>query len=260
MNQELKNNLFYSENPSDYFFYLQKSGKISHYPELSHLIITPQDPAWHPEGSVWHHTLLVIDVAAQLKKSIDSQLEQHIYMLSALTHDIGKPYTTFFADGRWRSPGHDSIGLPALHSFLRRIDSVDLFDMIAPYVKEHLKPAHLFKVKDQVKDKAILRLHNIIPIDKLVHLARADHWGRLDPDAFDRIFPAGDWLLSRYNEIINRKSLPKPLLTGDYLINIGIIEGKQMGKILKSAYRLQLEGKFSCLDEIDAWLKTCVLK
>ena len=35
-------------------------------PELLPLEATPQDPAWHPEGDVWAHTLQVVDLAASL--------------------------------------------------------------------------------------------------------------------------------------------------------------------------------------------------
>jgi hypothetical protein len=47
-----------------------------------------QSPEHHPEGSVWNHTMLVVDEAAGRKQySSDSR----VFMWAALLHDIGKP-------------------------------------------------------------------------------------------------------------------------------------------------------------------------
>ena len=45
---------------------LEDTGQLRFFPELDALRGVPQDPKWHPEGDVWLHTLMVLDVAATL--------------------------------------------------------------------------------------------------------------------------------------------------------------------------------------------------
>ena len=46
---------------------LEDTGQLRFFPELDALRGVPQDPKWHPEGDVWLHTLMVLDVAATLR-------------------------------------------------------------------------------------------------------------------------------------------------------------------------------------------------
>ena len=46
---------------------LEDTGQLRFFPELDALRGVPQDPQWHPEGDVWVHTLMVLDVAAALR-------------------------------------------------------------------------------------------------------------------------------------------------------------------------------------------------
>lgn len=58
---------------------------------LEDLVHTHQRPDFHPEGSVWNHTLLVVDLCANIKEETSWPLA---FMWSALLHDIGKPSVT----------------------------------------------------------------------------------------------------------------------------------------------------------------------
>ena len=90
-------------------------------PELLPLAATPQDPEWHPEGDVWTHTLQVVDEAARLLDGLEADRPRQLaVMLGALCHDLGKPATTRFEDGRIRSRGHEEAGLPPTQSLLDR--------------------------------------------------------------------------------------------------------------------------------------------
>ena len=48
---------------------LEDTGQLRFFPELDALRGVPQDPKWHPEGDVWVHTLMVLDVAAALRSA-----------------------------------------------------------------------------------------------------------------------------------------------------------------------------------------------
>ena len=64
---ELRKLLLRAARPSIGFKVLEDTGQLRYFPELDALRGVPQDPEWHPEGDVWVHTLMVLDVAATLR-------------------------------------------------------------------------------------------------------------------------------------------------------------------------------------------------
>lgn len=194
-----------SEKPSEFFEYLKKNNKLGSFSELYFLIVTCQDAAWHPEGSVWTHTLMVIDVAAEFRNTYHSEKDALAFMLGALCHDFGKPYTTIMKQGRIKSPLHDLMGLPPTKSFLNKLSLDEFFPDVSAYILEHLKPIQLYKNRENVSDAAILRLSKRINIYDLYKLSASDHWGRTDEEATKRIHPAGEWLLQRYKSILEKE-------------------------------------------------------
>ena len=63
---ELRKLLLRAAKPSIGFKVLEDTGQLRFFPELDALRGVAQDPEWHPEGDVWVHTLMVLDVAATL--------------------------------------------------------------------------------------------------------------------------------------------------------------------------------------------------
>ena len=124
-------------------------------PELLPLEATPQDPGWHPEGDVWAHTLQVVDEAAALLDDLgDDRPRQLAVMLGALCHDLGKPATTRFEDGRIRSRGHEEAGLPPTTSLLDRwsvhtLLGYDVRAQVLALVAHHLKPGQLYDEREK---------------------------------------------------------------------------------------------------------------
>lgn len=73
--------------PALYFQTLRESGALERvFPEIHALFGVPQPPRWHPEIDTGVHTLMVLEMAAQL--STDPQVR-----FAALTHDLGKAQT-----------------------------------------------------------------------------------------------------------------------------------------------------------------------
>jgi len=200
--KNIYNFLIYENNPSEYLIYLKNNGLISYIPELQFLIGTPQDPQWHPEGDVWSHTLLVIEQASHFKDNFYYQDDIAAFMLGALCHDFGKPYTTYWENDRWRSPKHDLIGLIPTNNLLDKMGlDASIKHKVNNYVLEHLHPMQLYKVRDKVRKQAIIKLQERIHIPDLVLLAKADHYGRTTQDALDKEAPHCDWLLEKYKEL-----------------------------------------------------------
>ena len=100
------------------------------FPELDALVGCPQEPEWHPEGDVWVHTLLVIDQARERIDDLDYP-QQVAVMLGAVCHDLGKPATTAFVDGRIRSLDHEEQGVEPATALLDRLNvhSMQGFDV-----------------------------------------------------------------------------------------------------------------------------------
>ena len=177
-------------------------------------------------------------------------------MLGALWLEFGKPLTTAWSEGRWRSPAHDVRGEGPTRSFLERITrEAALVETVVGFVREHLKPALLHKARHEVKPSAIRRLALRVDIEKLVRVARADHLGRTTADALAREFPAGEWLLEQSRRLDVLESKPKPFLTGKHLLALGMQPGPEMGKVIAESFELQLEGDLADLQEALAWAR-----
>ncbi len=230
-------------------------GVLKFFPELRALIGVPQDPVWHPEGDVWTHTLMVMDESAKLRQN-DEKKDIRL-MFGALCHDFGKPATTVFKEGHWRSPAHDVKGLEPTESFLRRLsDEQILIESVKIYVREHLKPALLYQARTRVTDGAIRRLAMRVPIPELIRVATADHFGRTTQEALARVFPARDWLLERAEALDVKDNAPHPILKGRHLLKLGMTPGPLVGQLIRESFELQLDGKLNQLQDAIRWAET----
>jgi tRNA nucleotidyltransferase (CCA-adding enzyme) len=217
-------------------------------PELKPLIGCEQEPDWHPEGDVWTHTLLVVDKAADLNADLDRPRRIAI-MLGAVCHDLGKPATTAFIDGRIRSPNHEEAGVDPALSLLDRLNihTIEGFDVrrqVVGLVAHHLKPG-MFHKAPQVGDGAFRRLAQKVDLELLARLARADCLGRTGE--FD--CSAMDWFIDRARLLGVDHNPPPPLLLGRHLLEMGMSPGPRVGALLKHVYELQLDGRIATLED-----------
>ncbi len=220
--------------------FLRATGWVRYTPELEAMIGCPQEPEWHPEGDVWKHTLHSLDAFAG--ERIGNNAEDLIVGLGVLCHDFGKPLTTQVEAGRIRSRGHCEEGEAPTRAFLERMMAPpDLVEEVVPLVIEHLRPHELFSKK--AGDSAVRRLAvRVGRIDRLVRVARADHFGR-PPTAPDG-YPEGNWLLERARALDVQACAPKPLVMGRHLIAMGLKPGPPFKRILDACYQAQLDGAF----------------
>lgn len=231
------------------------------YPQFAALPETPQDPAWHPEGDVWTHTLLTVDQAAAIRDR--DQLSDEaalVLLLAALCHDLGKPATTAVRDGRITSRGHEAAGVEPADRFLDQI-GVDLRtrEKVTRLVAEHTWPRRSYRAEtergERVRDGAIRRLAaRLVPatIAELVLVAEADHAGRgfFRDAATGRLtlperFPAGEWLRARAAALDVLHGPPADVIRGQDLLTLGLTPGPAFGAIIRAANRLRDEGEFT---------------
>ncbi len=225
------------------------------FPEMQALVGVPQEPAWHPEGDVDVHTLMVVDEARKLIDELDHPRKVAV-MLGALAHDFGKPPTTQFVDGRIRSRGHDEAGVKPTLTFLdtlgiHTLDGYDVRNQIVQLVRYHLKPGEYFGAKTPVGDGAFRRLARKVEADLLYRVAKADSLGRYpDGDPSKAIFgsEAQEWFIEKVRELQVEKKAPDEILMGRHLIELGLTPGPQFKQILDAVYELQLDGKVVDLD------------
>jgi len=218
-------------------------------PELVPLADTPQDPEWHPEGDVWTHTLLAVDQAALLVGDLDRPRALAV-MLATLCHDLGKPSTTLFEDGRLRSRGHEEAGLAPTRALLDRWNvhtllGYDVRGQVLALVGNHLKPGQLYDDRERVSDGAIRRLAARTEPGLLYLVARADCLGRTGD------FPpvAMEWFRERVRQLDVAERPPEPLLKGRVVVALGVPPGPEVGRIVREVYERQLDGLVTTVEQ-----------
>ena len=254
---ELEKLLLRGERPSIGIEWLRQLGAIEKlFPEIQSLIGVPQDPEWHPEGDVFVHTKLAIDRARELIEDLPYARKVTV-MLAALAHDFGKPATTEFLEGRWRSRGHEEAGVAPAESFLDRInvytiDGYNVRAQVIALVREHLKPGEFYKKRDEVGDGAFRRLARRCEPDLLYRVAKADSLGRnAEWVPRERWYgsEAQEWFIERSRELEVDQHPPEPLLLGRHLLELGVVPGPRMGEITRAVYEMQLDGRVRNLDD-----------
>ena len=265
---ELEKLLLRAQRPSIGFGWLHALGVLDQlFPELKALIDVPQDPEWHPEGDVFVHTRLVVDRARELIDDL-SYAKQVTVMLAALAHDLGKPATTEFIDGRLRSRAHEEAGVAPTLSFLEKLnihtlDGYDARGQILVLVRNHLKPGEFFKKREEVSDGAFRRLARKCELDLLYRVAKADSLGRnADWVPRDQWYDAEaqEWFIARARELEVVTSAPAPILLGRHLLEMGLQPGPLIGEITRAVYEMQLDGRVATLDEAKVAARQCLDK
>lgn len=247
---EIEKLLLKARRPSLGLRLLREWGMLSQVaPELHPLPDTPQDPQWHPEGEVWTHTLLAVDQAVPLIADLDRPRALTV-MLATLCHDLGKPATTRFEDGRLRSRGHEDAGLAPTTALLDRWNvhtllGYDVRGQVLALVGNHLKPGQLYDDREHVSDGAIRRLAARCEPTLLYRVARADCLGRTG----DFRPVAMEWFLERVRQLDVAERPPEPLLKGRDVVALGVAPGPEVGRIVREVYERQLDGAVTTVEQ-----------
>jgi len=112
-------------------------------PEVLDLIGCEQPPQFHPEGDVYVHTCMMLEMLGD--KEVDLTLT-----LSVLLHDIGKPATFSYDEeaGRIRFNGHESVGAEMSEEILRRMKySNETIEDVRVMVANHMKFMHVMDMR-----------------------------------------------------------------------------------------------------------------
>lgn len=266
LQEEFRKGLVRSDDAGVFLYTLLDFGVIEKlFPEIYAMYGNKQEPDFHPEIDTFIHTDMVLCVMSALLRQDPvaqglSEVEKFTLLLAALCHDFGKPLTTTVEDGRIRQKAHDVAGLVPTETFLDKINvhtqgGFNIRKNVLQLVKSHLQPGFFGREKEKVSDGAYRKLAQKVDLRYLYLLGVADTLGRgmpfgfkLDGTRFTR--EAEDYFWQRAVSLkLDGKQPDPPLLTGEELMNLGLEQGKELGRIKSMVYDAQLEGKVTTLEE-----------
>ncbi|MFA6212788.1 MAG: CCA tRNA nucleotidyltransferase [Candidatus Obscuribacterales bacterium] len=200
-----------------------------------------QDPVWHPEGTVWTHTKLV------LKNLTGGNFER---MMGGLLHDVGKPATQkMWPDGGISNHGHDAKGAEITQDIARRLKlSTNQQERISELVRLHMA-MHEVTVMRPGKLTAILERADVMDLIEIQH---ADATGTRRPDVD---LSHKEFLLRKLEELKEAGKLgEKPIVNGHMLLAMNIKPGPHFKAIIEAARDAQREGDFTNQEGAQRWL------
>ncbi|MDX1679145.1 MAG: CCA tRNA nucleotidyltransferase [Akkermansiaceae bacterium] len=223
---------------------LVDSGLLQHFlPEFLDTIGCDQPPQWHPEGDVYVHTLIMLDMLED-----DAPLD---LCLAVLMHDIGKPPTRTIdeEDGRIRFNGHDAVGAEMARTILGRLRYPKrIIEAVCAMVARHMKFMH-------VQDMRTAKLKRFMAEDTFPSELELH---RVDCASSNGFTDNYEFLLAKREEFDKQPLIPKPLVTGRDLIDLGLSPGPRFKQLLEAIQTEQLEGRILDRDAALTYLKHLV--
>ncbi|HEX8892971.1 MAG TPA: CCA tRNA nucleotidyltransferase [Terriglobales bacterium] len=215
------------------FELLDQSGLLKEVlPEITRMQGVEQPPQFHPEGDVWVHTMMLLE---QLPANCSRTLAW-----GALLHDVGKPPTFRVAPDRIRFDGHVEVGVRIAHEICRRLNfSNDDTEQIEALVSNHMR----FKDVERMKPATLKRFLRMPQFDEHMEL------DRMDCLASHGDLGLYEYVAEKVRTIPAEEIRPRPLITGDDLINLGYTPGPRFKEILAAVEDAQLEGKIHNREE-----------
>ena len=193
-------------------------------PELDAMKGVLQPEQFHPEGDVFVHTRLMLQL---LPAEVSVPL-----VFAVLFHDVAKPVTaTVDKTGRIRFNEHDRIGAE--------------IEATVEMVRQHM----VFKDAPKMRVAKLKRFMARSTFDEELELHR------VDCESSHRILDNYEFLLRKREEFANEPIIPPPLVRGDDLIALGLKPGPKFGEILEAVETRQLEGTLQTREEALEWVK-----
>ncbi|MCU0728235.1 MAG: CCA tRNA nucleotidyltransferase [Planctomycetes bacterium] len=200
-------------------------------PEVADTAGVPQPPEFHPEGDVFTHTILVLEVL---------EPRTPVLSMAALLHDVGKPPTMAVRE-RIRFDGHAARGAEMAEEICRRLRlSRRQTEEVVALVRDHLRFMEVERMRE-----ARLRRFLLDPLaEQHLALHRADCLGS------HRDLGHYEFCVRRRAEFLAEPAKPPRILTGRDLITLGLVPGPAFAGLLSEVDDLRLEGRLR--DRADA--------
>src|SRR5216110_3556685 len=208
-------------------------------PELEAMKGVLQPEQFHPEGDVFVHTRLMLQL---LPEKVSVPL-----VLAVLFHDVAKPVTARVdGTGRIRFNEHDRIGSEMTEAIMRRLRfSGAEIDATIEMVRQHM----VFKDAPKMRVAKLKRFMARPTFNEELELHR------VDCESSHRMLDNYEFLLRKREECANEPIIPPPWLRGDDLIALDLKPGPKFGEILEAVETRQLEGTLPTREEALEWVK-----
>jgi putative nucleotidyltransferase with HDIG domain len=215
------------------------------WPELDALERTPQDPGWHGEGDVLIHTDMVLRECAAIEGALSTERERGLLRLSALLHDIAKPFTTRRDEevGRVIARGHERMGGVAVRqalyeSGLSGDDRRQLSQLVATH---HLVKRAVKRADEPDAGAALDRLATQVDTRLLWALEVADMRGRVCEDQDAQLE-----LVSLFRMLCEERGVfgcaPSRWVTDEFVSGVRFASDRARRYALDEAHRRRLAG------------------
>ena len=209
-------------------------------PEISVMVGVEQPPEFHPEGDVWTHTMLALDL---MDYPVTITLA-----LGVLLHDVAKPPTFDDSTDRIRFNGHDKLGAEMAGDILHRLKFPnDVIERVQSLIEDHLKFINVPKMKTATLKRFVRKPH----FDEDLELHRIDCL-------------AGPGTLETYKYVRGKlaefqrepeKLKPKLPIDGNDLKELGLPPGPQYKELLAAVEDEILEGRIETREQALAFVK-----
>jgi poly(A) polymerase len=232
--------IFLSRNRVRGWDLLDESGLMrAVLPELDAMKGCLQPEQFHPEGDVFQHTGLMLEL---LPEKVSAPL-----VFAVLLHDVAKPVTsTVDETGRIRFNEHDRIGATMTESIMERLRfSRAEIDAAVEMVRQHM----VFKDVPNMRVAKLKRFMARPTFEEELELHR------VDCASSHRMMDNYEFLLRKREEFANEPIIPPPLVRGDDLIALGMKPGPKFGEILEAVETRQLEGALKDRQQALEWVK-----
>ncbi|MEY2560840.1 MAG: hypothetical protein QOG51_1255 [Verrucomicrobiota bacterium] len=211
-------------------------------PEVDRMKGCEQPPQFHPEGDVFKHTRIMLELLPD-----DASLP---LVFSVLFHDIGKPPTSVVDEaGRIRFNGHDRVGAEMTEAVMERLRfSRAEIDATVEAVRQHMV----------FKDVPNMRVAKLKRFMARPTFADELELHRVDCASSHGMMDNYEFLQKKREEFANEPIIPPPLIRGDDLLALGLKPGPKFGEILEAVETRQLEGALTNREEALEWVKECL--
>ena len=208
-------------------------------PELDAMKGCLQPEQFHPEGDVFQHTRLMLEL---LPERVSVPL-----VFAVLLHDVAKPVTAAVDEtGRIRFNEHDRIGAAMTEAIMERLRfSRAEIDAAVEMVRQHM----VFKDVPKMRVAKLKRFMVRPTFEEELELHR------VDCASSHRMMDNYEFLLRKREEFANEPIIPPPLVRGDDLIAMGMKPGPNFGEILEAVETRQLEGTLKDRQQALDWVK-----
>jgi poly(A) polymerase len=205
-------------------------------PEVDAMQGVEQPPRFHPEGDVWQHTLIMLEILSSENKTRVNP----VLSWGVLLHDVGKPVSRSEDENGVHFYGHAKQGERIADEIMQRLKfSRAHRETVLNLIGQHMNFMNVQKMRPS-RLKRFLRMPDF---DLHLELHRLDclaSHGMLDNYEFCR---------NQLENLTVEELHPPRLLNGEDLIALGFTPGKIIGEILRALEDEQMEGRISSRDD-----------